>query len=247
MTVLKWQDSEDTYKPSKLSFKAFLEKNSERLDAIENIVANQSALTLDVFIGQSALDQIKEHLSRDTSRETGGILVGKSYLDGDKYFTEIVGSIPAPYTVGQRTYFKLSPDCWQEMLKTQCTSFPETCIVGWYHSHPGFGVFLSGTDLETQRYYFKQIWQIAIVYDPIKDVIGFFSGESGNKARPILVKNNYLLFQDENNHQEETKCLPEPQQNVCGTESETLKVKFLSLFAFFIFFIFLALRSFFKK
>lgn len=24
-------------------------------------------------------------------------------------------------------------------------------IIGWYHSHPGFGLFLSGTDVATQH------------------------------------------------------------------------------------------------
>ncbi|PJF38403.1 MAG: hypothetical protein CUN55_17385, partial [Phototrophicales bacterium] len=26
-------------------------------------------------------------------------------------------------------------------------------VVGWYHSHPGFGCWLSGTDIHTQQSY----------------------------------------------------------------------------------------------
>jgi proteasome lid subunit RPN8/RPN11 len=48
-------------------------------------------------------------------------------------------------------------------------------IVGWWHSHPGFGCFLSGTDLHTQEFFFPESYQAALVVDPIKDEFQFFS------------------------------------------------------------------------
>nr|UXY88148.1 26S proteasome regulatory subunit [Cryptomonas curvata] len=46
-------------------------------------------------------------------------------------------------------------------------------IIGWYHSHPGFGCWLSGVDINTQHS-FEQLNQrsIAIVIDPIQSVKG---------------------------------------------------------------------------
>lgn len=44
-------------------------------------------------------------------------------------------------------------------------------IVGWYHSHPGYGCWLSGIDVDTQRLH--QLWEdpfVAVVIDPIKTV-----------------------------------------------------------------------------
>jgi len=44
-------------------------------------------------------------------------------------------------------------------------------LIGWYHSHPGLGVFLSGTDVSTQR--FQQTHMdpyLAIVIDPLATV-----------------------------------------------------------------------------
>jgi len=44
-------------------------------------------------------------------------------------------------------------------------------VIGWYHSHPGLGVFLSGTDVATQR--FQQTYSdpyLAIVIDPLATV-----------------------------------------------------------------------------
>jgi len=46
-------------------------------------------------------------------------------------------------------------------------------VVGWYHSHPGFGCWLSGVDINTQQS-FEQLNKraVAVVVDPIQSVKG---------------------------------------------------------------------------
>ncbi len=134
-----------------------------------------------LFVIESAIDRLKTHLSQDTSKETGGILVGNvSELKGI-YHTKITGAIAAPTTIGTRSNFRFTPNCWPAILKSQKELFPQTQIVGWYHSHPDFGIFLSGVDLDTQGVYFNQPWHIAVVYDPIREQIGFFCGAKGQE------------------------------------------------------------------
>ncbi|EER00958.1 COP9 signalosome complex subunit, putative [Perkinsus marinus ATCC 50983] len=42
-------------------------------------------------------------------------------------------------------------------------------VVGWYHSHPGYGCWLSGIDVETQRLYQRANEPfVAVVIDPVK-------------------------------------------------------------------------------
>jgi len=48
-------------------------------------------------------------------------------------------------------------------------------IVGWWHSHPNFGCFLSGTDLHTQEVFFPESYQVALVVDPVRDEFQFFT------------------------------------------------------------------------
>ena len=57
-----------------------------------------------------------------------------------------------------------------EMLKQ--TGRPEM-VVGWYHSHPGFGCWLSGVDINTQQS-FEALSDraVAVVVDPIQSVKG---------------------------------------------------------------------------
>lgn len=140
-----------------------------------------------LFVIESAIHRLKTHLSQDTTKETGGILVGNVLVDSEKgiYCTKITGAIAAPTTIGNRSTFRFTPHCWPAILKEQKEFYPQTQIVGWYHSHPNFGVFLSGVDLETQQDCFNQPWHIAVVYDPIRDEIGFFCGAKGDEMNSV--------------------------------------------------------------
>jgi len=57
-----------------------------------------------------------------------------------------------------------------DMLKQ--TGRPEA-VVGWYHSHPGFGCWLSSVDISTQQLFERLDGRsVAVVIDPIQSVKG---------------------------------------------------------------------------
>ena len=53
------------------------------------------------------------------------------------------------------------------------SDFRPEMVVGWYHSHPGFGCWLSGVDINTQQS-FEALSEraVAVVVDPIQSVKG---------------------------------------------------------------------------
>ncbi|NER49199.1 MAG: hypothetical protein F6J92_21390 [Symploca sp. SIO1A3] len=196
MSQLQWRDNDDVYKPINCTLSLFLESRGQlignrqgRCSATQQIDRFSEML---VFVAQSAEKQLINHLSVDPNNETGGALVGNAYYctTEQRYYTEIKGSISAPYTVGNRVHFRFTPECWQEILRIQKDHYPQTTIIGWYHSHPGHGIFLSGTDLNTQRLSFGKIWQIATVYDPIRHEIGYFYGGQGKRLSPVYLNSS---------------------------------------------------------
>ena len=62
-------------------------------------------------------------------------------------------------------------------------------VVGWYHSHPGFGCWLSGVDINTQQS-FEALSEraVAVVVDPIQSV----KGKVSNKTCFFLVSSASL-------------------------------------------------------
>lgn len=47
-------------------------------------------------------------------------------------------------------------------------------LVGWYHSHPDYGCFMSGTDQHTQSTGFSEPFHVALVVDPVREEMKAF-------------------------------------------------------------------------
>ena len=70
-----------------------------------------------------------------------------------------------------------TPESWRYMNDRLAELYPDdsAVIVGWYHTHPGFGIFLSGMDQFIHHNFFTQLWHVALVLDPLARRSGFFS------------------------------------------------------------------------
>jgi len=111
--------------------------------------------------------------------EVGGVLVGNVWRDGDGPFLEVVAAIPAEHTRNEGTQLTFTPDTWAEVNRVKDERYPQTKIVGWYHTHPRFGIFLSDMDKAIHRRSFFQPWTAALVVDPIQQTEGFFVWNDG--------------------------------------------------------------------
>ena len=131
---------------------------------------------LRIFLERSPADAIERHALRDTSLELGGILLGKECLDEQtgQPFVMVTQSLEAKHYENTQASFTYTHDSWEEITRERDRLHPELDIVGWYHTHPDFGVFLSGHDLFIHQHFFGQPLQVAYVVDPIRQTRGFF-------------------------------------------------------------------------
>lgn len=121
--------------------------------------------------------QIYDHVFAHPEGEVGGVLVGRL---GDGGRLEIIGAIPALRADGHRASVTFTHAAWAEIHSTMERQFrPDQRIVGWYHSHPGFGIFLSEHDLFIHRNFFYDTSQIAYVIDPYAATEGIFGWRDG--------------------------------------------------------------------
>jgi hypothetical protein len=63
---------------------------------------------------------------------------------------------------------------WAKINAEMDTKFTSSAIVGWYHTHPDFGIFLSDRDRFIHEHFFSGPGQIAHVIDPIRGLEGVF-------------------------------------------------------------------------
>jgi proteasome lid subunit RPN8/RPN11 len=122
---------------------------------------------------------IRQHARSHMKTEVCGVLIGGS-LNG---VVEVRASIEALNAAQAGTHVTFTQDAWETIYKTKDESYPDERIVGWYHSHPGFGVFLSEHDTFIHRNFFSSLDQVAWVYDPHTDEEGCFGWVEGDIHR----------------------------------------------------------------
>lgn len=174
---INWSNLSEVYSPPTKPF-------HEILPQIDVPVLEANGPT-HVFFETSAHEQMLNDACRDTTREHGGILLGEAYKDpSGQYYVLVKDAVAATDSKGSPTHLQFAAESWKPVWD-RLNSNPSGQIVGWYHTHPGLGVFLSGTDLKTQRLYFASPWNIAVVIDPVARKIGYFFGEDGKRAKLV--------------------------------------------------------------
>lgn len=141
-------------------------------------VAESGGAAVDIFLDEAPLRAMQAHALSSLDREVAGVMIGRQpekQPDG-RYVVHVIDSIIAKHTVMQGASVTYTPESWRYMTDTLWERYPDesAVIVGWYHTHPGFGIFLSGMDLFIHQNFFTQIWHVAYVLDPRARTSGFF-------------------------------------------------------------------------
>jgi proteasome lid subunit RPN8/RPN11 len=140
--------------------------------------------TCTVIFYQSAYRQVIEHLREDITREHGGLLLGYEGADigSDELTVYVTKALPAQHTVGSKSRLTFTEDTWAEFAnQTEGMVGTNLRRVGWYHSHPNFGIFLSTYDIDVCSNFQRQT-QVALVYDPVRNEGGFFTKGARDKG-----------------------------------------------------------------
>jgi proteasome lid subunit RPN8/RPN11 len=123
--------------------------------------------------------QIRQHARSNGKTEVCGVLVGAE----DGGMTSVHACIAGVNAAQGGAHVTFTQDTWEHIYKIKDRDYPDTRIVGWYHSHPGFGVFLSEHDTFIHKNFFSSPQQVAWVYDPHSDEEGCFGWKNGRLER----------------------------------------------------------------
>jgi 26S proteasome regulatory subunit N11 len=123
-----------------------------------------------IYISSLALLKMLKHGRAGVPMEVMGLMLGEFV---DDYTVRVVDVFAMPQSGTGVSVEAVDPVFQTKMLDMlKQTGRPEM-VVGWYHSHPGFGCWLSGVDINTQQS-FEALNQraVAVVVDPIQSVKG---------------------------------------------------------------------------
>jgi 26S proteasome regulatory subunit N11 len=123
-----------------------------------------------IYISSLALLKMLKHGRAGVPLEVMGLMLGEFV---DEYTVKVVDVFAMPQSGTGVSVEAVDPVFQKTMLDMLTQTGRPEMVVGWYHSHPGFGCWLSGVDINTQQS-FEQLTSraVAVVVDPIQSVKG---------------------------------------------------------------------------
>ncbi|KAL1838040.1 hypothetical protein VTJ49DRAFT_3113 [Mycothermus thermophilus] len=121
-----------------------------------------------VRISPIALAKMVIHARSGGSLEVMGIMQG--YVDGTAFVITDAFRLPVEGTETRVNAQSDADEYLVEYLSLCRDESRQENVIGWYHSHPGYGCWLSGIDVATQQLQQMQGPMVAIVIDPDRTV-----------------------------------------------------------------------------
>jgi proteasome lid subunit RPN8/RPN11 len=134
---------------------------------------------LRIAIDKKPYAEIIGHSVLEPDVEVCGVLVGSVLQDQRGEFLHITAAIRGEAAKQQGAQVTFTHDTWNHIHREMDQRHADKQMVGWYHTHGGFGIFLSDMDAFIHRNFFSAPYQVAYVFDPLAGSEGFFQSRDG--------------------------------------------------------------------
>lgn len=143
----------------------------------------ERATSAKIFIDERIINLIQYHATSNKAVEVAGVLLGNYVQDKENTFSVFITDvIAAEQVVSSQTSVEVTAEAWASIWKQIDKRFPDQrIIIGWYHSHPNMGVYLSNSDILTHTKHFPQKWLVAFVIDQIRNEWGLFAWSNSDE------------------------------------------------------------------
>lgn len=135
---------------------------------------------LRIAFDKAAYADLVAHAKSTLENEICGVLAGNVHQDETGEFLHIHTIIPGENTLQGSTNVTFTQETWNKIHQILEKKFPEMQILGWYHTHPGFGTEFSEMDLFIQENFFPLPTQISLLTDPLSGEVAIsINSDSG--------------------------------------------------------------------
>jgi proteasome lid subunit RPN8/RPN11 len=148
---------------------------------------------LKIFVDLDAMVDMENHAQTNTNVELGGVLLGGQYVDSQgEPFVVVSDCLRADHFEATKGSFKFTHETWSD-IQRRLSEYPDDLrMVGWYHTHPDWGVFLSGMDMFICDNFFNKPLDLALVIDPCRDDRGWFQWVTEGRRGTLRTGGFYL-------------------------------------------------------
>lgn len=149
---------------------------------------------LPIFVDLDVMRDMEGHARTNTRVELGGVLLGGKYIDQQgRPFVVVSEALRAEHYEATRGSFKFTHETWSQITRDRQKFSGNLQLVGWYHTHPDWGVFLSSMDTFICDNFFNDDLDVDLVIDPCRGDRGwFFWDHHGGSRKKQRVDAFYL-------------------------------------------------------
>jgi proteasome lid subunit RPN8/RPN11 len=201
---IKWRDN----KFGELEAAAFMSLMESRKAVKLNLEEHWADSMVDcVFLSHECIHDLgsflkKENLSKMQSElqgaipEVGGFLMGNHSVNPEGNMHIFIDKF-VPFVPEYHDVFKIeigTQTLVQELGDAQ-DRHPDMDLIGWFHTHPGHGLFLSNSDLSVHKH-FSQPFQVAMEIDSLTDRLdtAFFTRKRTGRMNNVEHRNEGAIW-----------------------------------------------------
>jgi proteasome lid subunit RPN8/RPN11 len=122
---------------------------------------------LRVAMEARAFADLVAHAKESLEAEVCGVLAGEVCEDDAGLFVHVQAAVRGAAAKQEATHVTFTQETWNSIHEQLDREHPKLRVVGWYHSHPGFGVEFSEMDRFIQQNFFAAPTQVALLTDPL--------------------------------------------------------------------------------
>lgn len=135
------------------------------------------------FIMADALEEMLVHGREEADHEVGGFLLGEFVASTTAKGALVREIAPALQTDASLVHVTFTHDTWAD-INARLDDHPDhPRIVGWYHTHPGFGPFYSAYDRFLHENFFNNPLHVGVVMDPRQGALSLYGWQDGSLVR----------------------------------------------------------------
>ena len=156
-------------------------KRTERKYRIRSVPGVQ------LFMGESVISTMAAHadIGFADEKEIMGLILGTVYLDEEGEYSVADGTATTKLD-STNVSVRFDPEALEDLFKSIDENKSGT-VVGWYHSHPGFGCYLSDTDIKTHSDIFGDGIGFSVVIDPSDETLMVFTVKDGYSKNADMI------------------------------------------------------------
>lgn len=153
---------------------------------------------LNIYLEDYVYTYLYQYAKTNRGEEKGAVLVGYYTEELGKKAAIISGAIQFEDLFCEGEVLVTEPQI-KEMQKKINRYFPDCELMGWMHTQPGYGIFLTTQDIRIHQDYFRESYQSFMIIDPIENAEAFFIWDE----EEIKSAEGYYMYYDKNERMQE--------------------------------------------